>query len=113
MRVRALFELFRVQRYVLARHALLPVLADPVFPALARRHVPPGEGQGGDIGVADGNLPAPSLGHDADKRIVQGSPRAAIENIAFHYGAVLACDLYVATVVESLLQRRSHFFRPG
>src|SRR6516225_9776774 len=60
-------EVFGFEGYVLfAGRLLLPIFADPGFPALAGGSVASAEGEGGDVGVGDGNFLRGVLRHQAN-----------------------------------------------
>ncbi len=106
-----LVELFGFDADVLlAGLALLPVFAHPGFVRSSGGGVAATEGQRGDIGIGDGDALVAVSGKDADERIGQSLSRAAIEDVALEFAAVLAGDGHVAAVVEGLFQGLADFF---
>ena len=84
---------------------LLPIFADPGFPAFAGGGVATAEGEGGDVGIGDGNLLRRILQNEADDGVVECRAAAAVEDVAFDARAIFASDGDVAAIVESFLQR--------
>jgi hypothetical protein len=91
----------------------LGVLFHPGFPAFASGGVAPGEGQGGDVSVGDGNLFVRILRVEADHGIFQRRGGTAVEEVAFDFAAVLPGDGYVAAVIEGFFKRDADFFFGG
>ncbi len=89
---------------------LCGVFFHPGFPALARGGVASGEGEGGDVGVGDGDFFVGSLWEEANYGIFQRGRGAAVEEVAFDFAAVFASDGDVATVVEGLFEGDADFF---
>jgi hypothetical protein len=63
----------------------LGVFFHPGFPALSSGGIAPGESQGGDVSVGDGDFFVGVLGEEADHGISQRGGGAAVEEIAFDF----------------------------
>ena len=61
---------------------LLPIFADPGFPAFAGGSVASGEGEGGDVGIWDGNLLRGTFRDEPHDGLGEGRAIAAIEDVA-------------------------------
>ena len=91
----------------------LGVFFHPGFPGFAGGSVASGEGQGGDVGVGDGNFFVGILRVQADLGIFQRGGGAAVEEVAFDLGSVFAGDGDVAAVVEGFFEGLAEFFFGG
>src|SRR5271157_727381 len=106
----ALLKRLWLQRDVLfAGGLLLPVLADPGFPAFASGGVASSEGQGGDIGIRNRNFLRRILRNEAHDGGVERWAVAPVEDVTFHARTIFARDGHVAAVVEGPLQRIAQF----
>src|SRR5208282_3008009 len=74
------------------RRLFLGVFFHPGFPAFAGSGVASGKGEGGDVGVGDGDFFVGSFWEEADDGIFQRGGGAAVEEVAFDFAAVLASD---------------------
>src|SRR5262245_43351302 len=71
--LKPLLKLFRLQRdTTLSCRFLLPVVADPRFPAFARSHIATSKSQSGDIGIGNENFRTTLFGQQAHETIRQG-----------------------------------------
>src|SRR4051794_21498879 len=83
---------------LLPRGLLLVVLLDPRLPALAGGGVAAGEGELGDVGVADAHLLVLVLRDQPDNGIIERLAGAAIEEVTLAGVAVLERDRHIAAV---------------
>ncbi len=106
-----LVERFRVNADVLfAGGFLFVVLLHPCGEAFSGGGVAPGEREGGDIAIGDGEFSRMVLGHHADEAIGErGAFDFAIEDVAVNFLAVFQRDGEVAAIVEGLLERFVNF----
>jgi hypothetical protein len=89
------------------------VFFHPGFPAFSSSGVASGEGERCDIGVEDGDFFVRVFGVETDQGILERRRGAAVEEIAFDFGAIFAGDSYVAAVVEGFFEGDADFFVGG
>src|SRR5262249_45689494 len=107
-------QILRLYPYILlARRSLLPVLAHPRFPALARRGIPAAEGQRRDLRVRNRNFLRGVLGVEPDDGFGQSLAGTAIEDVYLDPATVLAGNGYIAAIVESFFQGLAQLFFAG
>src|ERR1700722_952612 len=99
-----LLQLLRLQRNVLfPRRLLLPVMAHPVLPTLARSHVASRKSQGCNFCVGNFYSGRSIFRQQAYEAVRETGAAATIENVAFNLGAIFPRHRNIAAIIERLL----------
>src|ERR1017187_10021724 len=83
----------------------LPVLADPSFPTLAGCGIASRECHSGNLGIRYGDFLRRILRDQPHDRVCECRSLAAIEDVTFDAGSILAREAHIAAIIEGLLKR--------